>query len=191
MAFYQAFAERNRDDPNAQWEIAKAYFQVAEIQKGLEQDRAAEQTRQIAFQLLDEVGDDFPKDRATRRYFSEIYQTRGQVHLALGQYSQALSDFQKIIELGPETSSSYQRLAEAHFHLGKFDESLADLRKAVALNPNNATSLTRIPPSLAGDTAEVRRCRAGLHAGGPPRQVPPGTGPPSVRFSAALSGPQW
>jgi tetratricopeptide (TPR) repeat protein len=138
VAFYETFAEQNRDDPNAQWKIAKAYWQVAEIQKSLEQDKAADRTLQIAIQILEDLADIVPEDRDTRLYFSEVYRSQGHEAWTLKRYDQALAHYARAIELGPEYSIPYLERAVVYLSARQHDSALADLNAYLHLNPRSA-----------------------------------------------------
>ncbi len=60
------------------------------------------------------------------------YQTRGDLALVAGYYTQAIQDFGKAIESDPSNHSAYLGRGMAHFELGSYDASIADYSAYVA-----------------------------------------------------------
>lgn len=67
---------------------------------------------------------------------AQAYFLRGDAHLGLSQWSEAIADFQRYLAMRPGLidSYAYERIADAQLALGRTDESLASYAQAVAGN---------------------------------------------------------
>ena len=66
------------------------------------------------------------------------YLQRGNESHALGNYKEAITDYDKAIELNPEYAEAYNNRGLAKFNLGKYKEAIKDYDKAIELNPKYA-----------------------------------------------------
>ncbi len=72
-----------------------------------------------------------PKEQATAHY------KRGYVHYYRKNYSAALADFSRAIELQPNRGSNYHWRGRMHYQMQNYSAALADLNRAIALKPND------------------------------------------------------
>lgn len=66
------------------------------------------------------------------------YATLGGAYAAIGDFKQAITNFNKAIELNPELMEAYSSRASAYASIGKFEQAVADCNKVIGLNPNFA-----------------------------------------------------
>lgn len=67
----------------------------------------------------------------------ECYNELGISYITSGIYSDAVTAFQKSLELQPNFATGYSNLAQAHLMLGEIDKSESNHKKALELSPNN------------------------------------------------------
>lgn len=72
----------------------------------------------------------------------KLSSNRGFVYYELTQYDKALIDYNKSLELDPESAVTYKRRGQAYLGLGQTDKAKADFEKALALNPNDEETKT-------------------------------------------------
>jgi lipoprotein NlpI len=60
---------------------------------------------------------------------------RGLLHEAMRNHSQALADFNRVLQLKPEHADAYDHRGSEQFKLGRIAESIADFDKAIELDP--------------------------------------------------------
>ncbi len=89
--------------------------------------------RPLSFQELD--------DRIEVDLDIAFYQLRAKTALALGQYSEAVQDLDKVIELNPSQPIFYLERGVAYFGMGEYDLSLADYHQFASQSPQ-ATSFS-------------------------------------------------
>jgi serine/threonine protein kinase/Tfp pilus assembly protein PilF len=118
IAFYQTFAEQNQDDPNAQWEIGKAYWRIGEIRTALTGgngqepvDERAEQARQTAIEIWEALGDDLPADPATGKHVALAYSQRAHTCYERREFEKAFRYHERSLQLDPENAGSYDAMA--------------------------------------------------------------------------------
>ena len=63
---------------------------------------------------------------------------RGIVFALAGLYEQAITEFNKAIELDPEYAEAYNNRGNAYWNKGNFDRAIADYDKAIELDPEYA-----------------------------------------------------
>jgi len=73
-----------------------------------------------------------------------FYQTRADQNAGKGEFSLALADYNKTLEMKPDNAVAYLGRGKAHYNLKSYDLSLRDFDKALELNPkDSATFLNR------------------------------------------------
>ena len=63
------------------------------------------------------------------------YHLQGRFKYEAGHYQEAISDFDKAVQLNPETLYTYYKRGEAKTTLGEYEAAIADFDKAIQLNP--------------------------------------------------------
>ena len=72
---------------------------------------------------------------------ARAYNNRGCAKYQLGQYQEALVDYNKVIELNhPNKAITYCNCGDAKNCLKQYEEAIVDYNKAIELNPNDATA---------------------------------------------------
>ena len=71
---------------------------------------------------------------------AEEYFLRGNGKSEKGDYSGAIADYSKSIELEPNFSGTYNNRANVYFTLKRYDEAIADYSKAIELKPDYASA---------------------------------------------------
>ena len=63
---------------------------------------------------------------------------RGSVYLIKGEHNQAISEFDKALEINPKDSGAYKNRGAAYMNIGQFDQAISDYTKALEINPKDA-----------------------------------------------------
>ena len=66
------------------------------------------------------------------------YNNRGYTRILLGNYKQAISDFDRAIEVGSAEAYAYNNRGFAYLRLGQLSKALADIKHSLQLDPDNA-----------------------------------------------------
>ena len=69
---------------------------------------------------------------------AETYFVRGNAKAALGQYSAAISDYDKLIQLKPDYTDVYYNRGLAKYYLGQYLAAISDYDAAIKLEPDDA-----------------------------------------------------
>lgn len=67
-----------------------------------------------------------------------VYHVQGKFKYDAGHYQEAIADFDKAVQLNPETLYTYHKRGEAKAALGEHEAAIADFDKAIQLNPEFA-----------------------------------------------------
>ncbi len=67
-----------------------------------------------------------------------IYTERGTAYANQGQFTKAISDYNRAIELNPKYAEAYTNRGLAHRMLGQLTKAISDYNKAIQLNPKYA-----------------------------------------------------
>ncbi|HVF30214.1 MAG TPA: tetratricopeptide repeat protein [Pyrinomonadaceae bacterium] len=70
-----------------------------------------------------------------------FYQTRADMNAGKGDFSGALPDYNKSIEMKPDNQVAYLNRGKTHFSLKSYDLSVKDFDRAVELNPKDSTAV--------------------------------------------------
>ena len=71
------------------------------------------------------------------------YHVQGKFKYEAGHYQEAIADFDKAVQLNPETLYTYYKRGEAKATLGEHEAAIADFDKAIQLDPEFADSYAR------------------------------------------------
>ena len=74
---------------------------------------------------------------------SYAYHVQGKFKYDAGHYQEAIADFDKAVQLNPETLYTYHKRGEAKAALGEHEAAIADFDKAIQLDPEFADSYAR------------------------------------------------
>ncbi len=61
---------------------------------------------------------------------AKAYNNRGTAYARKGQYDQAISDFNKALEINPRDAPAYNNRGIAYYHKGQYDKAWKDVHKA-------------------------------------------------------------
>jgi tetratricopeptide (TPR) repeat protein len=67
-----------------------------------------------------------------------FYVTRGNDCANKGQYDEAISDYNKALEINPQYALAYYNRGLAYDSKGQYDQAISDFNKALEINPRNA-----------------------------------------------------
>jgi tetratricopeptide (TPR) repeat protein len=93
---------------------------------------------------------------------AKFYNSRGIAYGEKGQYDQAISDFNRAIELNPNDNKAYNNRGIVYRLKGQYDQAVSDFNKAIDLNPLDAEAYNSLAWLFA--TAKVVRYRNGKKA---------------------------
>ena len=66
------------------------------------------------------------------------YYNQGRAYGQKGQYDQAISDYNKAIEIDPKFATAYNNRGIAYRQKGQHDQAISDYNKALEINPRDA-----------------------------------------------------
>jgi TonB family protein len=69
-----------------------------------------------------------------------FYQTRADQNAGKGEFTLALADYNKTLEMKPDNAVAYLGRGRAHYNLKSYDLSVRDFDKALELNPKDSTA---------------------------------------------------
>jgi len=82
------------------------------------------------------AGQSWAAEVGTAQYFLE----QGKEHFKGGNLDQAMTAYNKAIELDPKQAQFYNNRGGAYRELNHYDEAIADFNRALELNPNYANA---------------------------------------------------
>jgi len=92
----------------------------------------------------------------------KFYNNRGIAYGEKGQYDQAISDFNKAIEINPRYDKAYNNRGIVHRLKGQYGQAISDFNKAIEINPMDAQAYNNLAWLFA--TAKVPDLRNGRKA---------------------------
>jgi Tfp pilus assembly protein PilF len=92
----------------------------------------------------------------------KFYNNRGIAYGEKGQYDQAISDFNKAIEINPRYVKAYNNRGIIYRLKGQYEQAISDFNKAIEINPMDAQTYNNLAWLFA--TAKVPRFRNGEKA---------------------------
>ncbi|MGZ3607884.1 MAG: tetratricopeptide repeat protein, partial [Syntrophales bacterium] len=69
---------------------------------------------------------------------TESYLKRGNAYIRLGNYKQAISDYDRAIEINPNYVKAYINRGNTYINLGNYKQAISDYDRAIEINPNYA-----------------------------------------------------
>ena len=69
---------------------------------------------------------------------AEFYNNRGMAYRDKGQYDQAISDYNKALEINSKYAYAYNNRGMAYRDKGQYDQAISDYNKALEINPKYA-----------------------------------------------------
>ncbi|MBW1915530.1 MAG: tetratricopeptide repeat protein [Deltaproteobacteria bacterium] len=69
---------------------------------------------------------------------ADFYINQGNAYVGKGQYDQAISDFNKAIQINPRFAKAYYNRGVAYKRKGQYDQAISDYNKAIEINPRDA-----------------------------------------------------
>ncbi len=86
-----------------------------------------------------------------------FYQTRADQNAGKGDFSLALADYNKTLEIKPDNAIAYLGRGKAHFNLKSYDLSVKDFDKALELNPKDSVAFLNrgVSYERLGDTRKA------------------------------------
>lgn len=173
LAFYQAFAAQNRDDPELLWEIGKASWRMGEIRAALGDgsngklaDERSEQAYQTAIAIWQSLGSALPPNAETGRQVAVAYVQRAHTCYGRREFDKAFQYHNRSIQLDPENALLHNDLARALALCPdpKFrnpEQAVALALKAVRLKPGNADCWNTFGVALSCSASSRRSPRPG------------------------------
>ena len=73
-----------------------------------------------------------------RTHYVDAYISRGHAKTSLGQYEEAIADFDQVIQWQSENAYAYISRGQAKANLGQYEEAFADFDQAIQLRPDDA-----------------------------------------------------
>ena len=67
--------------------------------------------------------------------FKLAIKSRGATHLRLGNFEDAIADFDRVLELDPENARTFHLRGLAYEKAGDYEKAISDLNHAIELNP--------------------------------------------------------
>jgi flagellar biogenesis protein FliO len=67
-----------------------------------------------------------------------IYNNRGNTYYIIGNYKQAIEDYDRAIEIKPDYTDAYNNRGAAYNHLGNYRQAIEDYGRAIEINPSYA-----------------------------------------------------
>lgn len=103
--------------------------------------------------------EDVANDPSANELRAQCYSNRAICEINLNNYSAAVKESTKALELNPNYLKALMRRAQANENLEKFEEALSDLKKALELDPSNKAvraSIIRLEPIVAKKREELK-----------------------------------
>ena len=128
--------ENKKDEAIEKWRA------VAHIAEGIDNDLAARAWFSVGYLLRDENSERcvLANDEAIQLKpdFAEAYNNRGVAKAALGQRTEAITDFDEAIRLKPDFAEAYYNRGITKAELGHHKDAIADYDEAIRLKPDYA-----------------------------------------------------
>ena len=143
---FQIVIRLDQEEPAAYLGAAKAYFDnkdfkkaIVEFTQGISLLPDYMEANSGLFERLKQEKQMEVYDRAID-IMTELYRGRGLCHLNLGEYQEAIKDFDAAINLNPDDADAYQGRGASYGQFKKHNQAVEDLDFAIRLNPNSANT---------------------------------------------------
>jgi serine/threonine protein kinase/Flp pilus assembly protein TadD len=109
-----------------------------------------ERNREKRFRIIQEILEKYPKEKMA-------YLTLGLLYHQNGNYEEAISQFNKALELDPNFGEAHNGIGYTYIQMGKFEKSIVHFEKYASLNPEDANPLDSLAEAyfLAGRLDEA------------------------------------
>lgn len=91
-----------------------------------------------------------------------LYSNRSGSHASLKNFSKALEDAQKCVEINSSWAKGYNRVGAAHYGLGNYDDAKAAYSKALELDPGNAMAQSGLSSIESAESSQYNQPDMGL-----------------------------
>ena len=71
---------------------------------------------------------------------SLAYSNRGEAYINVGEYDDAIADYDRIIAIDPNDAAAYNNRGTAKVHKGDYEGAISDCDRAITIDPNNAAA---------------------------------------------------
>jgi len=138
-SFYRQLAERSKDNPTLQFDIASSHVQMAELQIELHDALNAMRELENALPLFEELAEKHPEQITYARAPAKVHNRIGDIlhgrddlSGALNRYRTGLNLAEEVVRLQSEDPELQRDLAIAHNNIGEILQGLDDSAEAVA-----------------------------------------------------------
>src|SRR5207253_1469433 len=80
---------------------------------------------------------------------------RGRVHLAKGEATAAIEDFQKVVKIEPRLAQARYQLALAHLQAGNLQQAGVELKESTTYDPNFTDAALALAPGYSEPLAQL------------------------------------
>jgi serine/threonine-protein kinase len=157
LAYFKAFREQNRNDPEMRAEVAEGCFRVALITDRIGSRAEALAAYQEARFLYEQLLKESPEDWSLQKSLAETCNNLGVVHAALGHSKESLAAHQRALELRKHLAGAEADLVKSHVNIA----NLQRLNQPLAALASYQQALA-IQESLAEANAARPECRQAL-----------------------------
>jgi len=117
----------------------RSYYNMKEYDKSWEDiKRAQELGWKVPPEFLDDLRKASGKQEQIESKDAQFYNNRGAIYVAKGQYDQAISDFNKALEIDPNYLFAYNNRGTAYMNKDQYDQAISDFNKVLEIEPRYA-----------------------------------------------------
>jgi serine/threonine-protein kinase len=137
LHYHKEFLQERGDDPEVRKEAALAYHRVADIQRLLENNDAAQQAYEQAIALLSHLAKNYPDEGTYRHKLAESYNWLGELHRLGARMDEAGASYREALRLQAQLVREFPRepdfekdVARSHYNLGILYKDTGQLAEA-------------------------------------------------------------